>query len=199
MKTLRVATTNAGKLRELRQMLEPLGISVLGVDDLPGFDVEEDGATFEENAVKKARELCQRTGEPAIGDDSGLVVDALGGRPGVHSARYSGVEGAGRDAANRVKLLAELADIPDARRSARFVCALAYAEPGAEPRLFRGEVEGRIGRVERGTNGFGYDSLFIVEGGKRTAAELEPNEKNRVSHRGRALAQLLAALRVHAP
>jgi XTP/dITP diphosphohydrolase len=194
VKSIRVASTNPGKLRELREMLQPLGISVRGVDDLPGFDVVEDGDTFEANALKKAQALVERTGEAALGDDSGLVVDALGGRPGVHSARYSGVAGAGKDAANRRKLLAELAEVPEARRTARFVCVLAYCEPGREPRSFRGEVEGHIGRVERGTNGFGYDSLFIVEGGKLTAAELEPDAKHAVSHRGRALAKLLDSL-----
>jgi XTP/dITP diphosphohydrolase len=193
VKTLRIATTNAGKLREFVEMLAPLGIAVRGVGDLPGFSVDEDGDTFEKNALKKARTLLDRTGEPALGDDSGLVVDALDGRPGIYSARYGGVEGPGKDAANRAKLVRELHGVPTAKRTARFVCVLAYCAPGAEPRFFRGECEGRIGDAERGDNGFGYDPLFVLDDG-RTVAEMPSDEKNRISHRGRALAQLLAFL-----
>jgi XTP/dITP diphosphohydrolase len=193
---LRVATQNAHKLRELREMLEPRGWQVLGTEDIPGFEVVEDGATFRDNAVKKARALCERTGEAALADDSGLVVDALGGEPGVHSARFSGVDGAGKDAANRAKLLSVLAAVPDPERTARFVCALAWIEPGRDPLVVEGRCEGAIGHVERGGGGFGYDPLFLVrEHPGRTMAELAPAEKNAVSHRGRALEALLLALR----
>ena len=197
MKRLRIATTNAGKLREFREMLAPLGFEVLGLEDVPGFAVDEDAGTFTENAVKKARALVERTGEPAVADDSGLVVEALGGAPGVQSARYAGVEGAGRDAANRHKLVAAMAALPDGERKARFLCALAYIEPGREPLVFHGTCEGAIGRVERGTGGFGYDPLFVLPShGGRTLAELSPDEKNAVSHRGRALRALLAHFRL---
>ena len=189
---LRVATTNAHKLRELGEMLGPLGYEVLGAGE--GFEVVEDGATFADNAVKKARALAAATGEPALADDSGLEVHALGGAPGVHSARYAGESGPTRDAANRTKLLAALAGVPDGQRAARFVCALAYLEPGREPRLFRGTCEGVIGHEERGTGGFGYDALFVLPERGRTMAELAPEEKNAVSHRGRALAAFLAFL-----
>jgi len=194
MKILRIGTTNLGKLREFRQMLEPLGYDVRGLEDLPDFDVVEDGETFAANAVKKANALLSRTGEPAIADDSGLAVDYLDGRPGIHSARYAGVSGAGRNAANRTKLLGALEGVPEAERGAHFVCALAYCVPDAEPVIFFGELRGRIGVVERGDNGFGYDPIFIVEDDTRTAAELAPLEKNEISHRGRALRQLLAYL-----
>lgn len=194
MKPLRIATTNQHKLREFRQMLTPLGFEIRGVDDLDDFDVVEDGDTFAANAIKKAAALLARTGEPAIADDSGLVVDALGGAPGVYSSRFAGVEPPAHDAANRKKLLAELAPIPDEERTARFVCALAYCAPGQEPQVFIGTLAGRIGHEERGENGFGYDSIFIVEGDTRTSAELSPAEKNRISHRGRALDCLIERL-----
>jgi XTP/dITP diphosphohydrolase len=195
MKRLRIATENAHKLREFRQMLEPLGYDVHGAAGLTGFNVIEDGETFADNALKKARALCELTGEAAAADDSGLVVDALGGAPGVQSARYSGVSGPGQDAANRHKLLGELAGVREAERTAHFVCALVYLEPGRAPLVVEGRCEGVVGFEERGTNGFGYDPLFVVEGkGGRTMAELSPEEKNRVSHRGRALRALLAAL-----
>jgi XTP/dITP diphosphohydrolase len=177
-------------------MLEPLGYKVVGTRGMKGFDVVEDGATFRENAVKKAQALADLTGEPAVADDSGLVVDALGGAPGVHSARWSGVNGPGKDAANRRKLLAELAHAPDEKRTARFVCALAYVTPGRPPLVVEGKCEGTIGREERGTGGFGYDPLFLVrEHPGRTMAELAPAEKNAVSHRGRALEALIIGLR----
>jgi XTP/dITP diphosphohydrolase len=195
MKSLRIATQNAHKLREFREMLEPRGFVVHGVDDLPGFAVVEDGETFAANAVKKARALCELTGEAAVADDSGLVVDALHGAPGVHSARYSGVDGPEKDAANRRHLLAALSGIPDTRRTAHFACALAYLEPGGEPLVVEGRCEGAIGHVERGSGGFGYDPLFLVrEHPGRTLAELSSAEKHAVSHRGRALVALLEAL-----
>jgi len=191
---LRVATKNPGKLRELREMLTPLGYEVRGVDDLPDFDVVEDGATFEANAIKKAEALLAATGEAAVADDSGLEVEALGGAPGVHSARYAEENGGDQDAANRHKLLEALHGVEESQRGARFVCALVYLAPGEEPQVFHGELRGRIGHEERGSNGFGYDSIFLVEGDTRTSAELSPDEKNAISHRGRALRALLEVL-----
>lgn len=198
MKPLRIGTTNAGKLREFRQILEPLGLAIRGLDDLPGFEVIEDGDTFEANAIKKVRAVVDATGEPAVADDSGLVVDALDGKPGVQSARYAGVDGPGQDAANRNKLLEALTDTPTEKRSARFVCALAYCKPNAEPIVFRGELEGLICTEERGSNGFGYDALFVVPERGLTTAELPPDEKNAISHRGRALQKLIAFLETEA-
>jgi XTP/dITP diphosphohydrolase len=195
MKTLRIATQNQHKLREFREMLEPLGYRVLGLEGITGFDVVEDGETFAANAVKKAQALEHLLGETAVADDSGLVVDALGGAPGVHSARYAGVEGPQQDAANRRKLLVQLAEVDNPRRTARFVCALAWIEPGRTPVVVEGRCEGTIGRVERGAGGFGYDSLFIPQGQAKTMAELPASEKHKQSHRGRALAAWLDVLR----
>lgn len=199
MKSLRLATTSSHKLRESREILAPHGFEVRGLEGL-AFDVIEDGATFEANALKKAHALAAATGEPAVADDSGLCVDALGGEPGVHSARYAGASGEDRDAANRKKLLAALAQVPDAQRTARFVCALAYATPAGASWTVRGEVEGVITRKERGAGGFGYDSLFFLPDFACTAAELGSAEKHAVSHRGRAWAAFLARLeRADAP
>ncbi|MED5464785.1 MAG: RdgB/HAM1 family non-canonical purine NTP pyrophosphatase [Myxococcota bacterium] len=191
MSLIRVATGNPGKLREFREILSPLGYDVQGLEDFPGITIVEDGETFEANALIKANTIMNQTGSPAIADDSGLVVDALGGRPGVHSARYAGVDGPEQDAANRNLLLKELSGIPDPERSARFVCALAYCVPQQEPLIFRGTFEGAIGYEERGENGFGYDSIFLVQNDHRTSAELSPKEKNAISHRGEALAQFI--------
>jgi len=195
MSLIRVATGNPGKLREFREILSPLGFDVQGLEDFPGITIVEDGETFEANALIKANTIMNQTGSPAIADDSGLVVDALGGRPGVHSARYAGVDGPKQDAANRTLLLKELSSVPDAERSARFVCALAYCVPHQEPLVFRGTFEGSIGHQERGGNGFGYDSIFLVQNDPRTSAELTPAEKNAISHRGEALAQFIAHLK----
>ena len=191
MSLIRVATGNPGKLREFREILSPLGYDVQGLEDFPGITIVEDGETFEANALIKANTIMNQTGSPAIADDSGLVVDALGGRPGVHSARYAGVDGPEQDAANRNLLLKELSGIPDPERSARFVCALAYCVPQQEPLIFRGTFEGAIGYEERGENGFGYDSIFLVQNDHRTSAEFSPKEKNPISHRGAALAQFI--------
>jgi XTP/dITP diphosphohydrolase len=191
---LRVGTANPGKLREFREILEPLGFSVCGIDDLEGFDVVEDGETFEANALKKGLAVVERTGERAVADDSGLMVDALGGAPGVHSARYAGVVGPGKDAANRQKLLQALGGVADDKRTARFVCALAYCAPDEPPHLFSGVLVGRIGHRERGDHGFGYDSLFEIPTYGRTAAEVSAAQKHAVSHRGQALRELAAFL-----
>lgn len=195
---LRIASQNQGKLAEFRALLEPLGFSVQGPPR--DFDVDEDGETFESNAAKKAEALCALTGTAALADDSGLEVDALGGAPGVRSARYAELNetaplGKGdRDRANRHRLLRELAGVPQPQRTARFVCVLAYALPGKPTQLFRGTVEGHIGIEERGEGGFGYDRLVLMPGG-RTMAELSDAEKNATSHRGRAVQLFLAALR----
>ena len=186
-----LATGNAHKLREVRQILGDR-FEILSQQEA-GFDgeVEEDGATFEENALKKAQAVADALSLPALADDSGLEVDALSGAPGVHSARYCGVHG--RDDLNNEKLLRELDGLPPEQRTARYVCAMALVRPGLPPVVTRGTMEGRIGSAYRGTGGFGYDPLFITAG-DRTAAELTPEEKNAVSHRGQALRLLRQAL-----
>jgi len=195
MSILRVATGNKGKLREFREILSPLGYEVLGIDDLPNLEIIEDGDTFEANAIIKAKTVMERAGVPAIADDSGIVVDALDGAPGIYSARYASVEGSGQDAANNAKLLEVLSSTPDSQRSARFVCALAYCVPNGEPVIFRDTFEGSIGYEERGENGFGYDSIFLVQNDTRTSAELSPDEKNAISHRGKAVRSFVEFLK----
>ena len=187
-----LATANAGKVVELRRILAPWGLGLRGIDGAyePG---PETGATFEDNALAKAREAVRHTGLPAVADDSGLAVDALNGMPGVLSARWSGRHG--DDEANLRLLLAQLADVPDERRGAGFVCAAAWALPGGAEGVVRGELRGVLVREPRGTGGFGYDPLLVPEGLHRTTAELSPQEKDEISHRGRAfraLAPLLA-------
>lgn len=195
--TLLVATGNAGKLRELRRLLAPEGIDVRGLAEVPGArPVEEDGATFLENARKKARALAELTGLPTLADDSGLAVAALGGRPGVRSARYAG-PGA-TDADNNRKLLEELRGVPPGQRQAAFVCTMVLAVPGQGDVEAEGRLEGRILEEGRGEGGFGYDPLFLVEGQGLTLAEMALDAKNRLSHRGRALAALLPHLRERA-
>ena len=185
MNELVVATRNQGKLLEIRAMLAGVVASVLCAGDFTGFpDTVEDGATFEENALKKAREAASFCGLPALADDSGLVVDVLEGRPGVYSARFAG-EGAG-DSANNAKLLAELAGMPPEAKKAAFVCALAFVTPEGEEHVFCGRVGGSILDTARGEGGFGYDPLFLVDGFGRTMAELGVDDKNRISHRGQA-------------
>lgn len=188
-----VATRNAGKLREIRQLLEGEGVRVLGLDAFPALpEVIEDGATFAANAAKKAETIARLTGRPCLADDSGLMVDALQGAPGVHSARYAGIQG--DDAANNARLLQELADVPDSQRQAAFCCVMALCRPGRETALFEGRVAGHILHAPRGDGGFGYDPLFLVAGADRTMAELSLAEKNRISHRGQALRLVLASL-----
>lgn len=198
MSTIRVATTNQGKLREFREILTPLGYNVLGMDDFPGLEIIEDGNTFEANAIIKAQTIMEKTGVPAIADDSGIEVDALNGAPGIYSARYAGVQGPNQDSANNAKLLDALSQVPESERTARFVCALAYCVPNQEPLVFRGTFEGSIGYENRGDNGFGYDSVFIVQNDTRTSAELSPDEKNAISHRGHALQSFLKHLKAQA-
>ncbi|MGW0051079.1 RdgB/HAM1 family non-canonical purine NTP pyrophosphatase [Nocardia cyriacigeorgica] len=191
-----VASRNAKKLNELRRILADAGVEgleIVGLDDVPAYaEAPETGATFEENALAKARDGADATGLPCVADDSGLEVDALNGMPGVLSARWSGRHG--DDAANNALLLGQLGDVPDERRGARFVSTCALVVPDGPETVVRGEWPGSIGREPVGDGGFGYDPLFIPEGGSTTAAELTPAEKDAVSHRGRALRQLLPAL-----
>ncbi len=181
-----LATRNRKKLAELKQLLEGMEMEVLGLEEFPEVpEVEEDGTTFAENAVKKARAVAQATGLVALADDSGLEVDALGGRPGVHSARFAGEHG--DDAANNAKLLELMKDVPDEERGARFRCVIAIADPDGRVHLVEGTCEGWIGRELRGEHGFGYDPLFVVGELGKTMAELPPEVKNRISHRAKAL------------
>lgn len=194
IKRLVLASHNAKKAKELQAILAPLGVGLSTLADFPGApEPEETGTTFEENAAIKAKSALDFTGLPSIADDSGLMVDALNGAPGVYSARFAG-EHAG-DAANNRLLLEKMAGVAAAERTARFVSAVALAEPGREIRLFRGETAGRLLESLRGEGGFGYDPLFLSDDLGVTFAEADADAKNRVSHRGRALAQLVAALR----
>ncbi|MET7767083.1 RdgB/HAM1 family non-canonical purine NTP pyrophosphatase [Nocardia sp. NPDC005366] len=191
-----LASRNAKKLKELRRILDEAGVAgieILGLDDVPPYEeAPETGATFEENAVAKARDGAAATGLACVADDSGLEVDALNGMPGVLSARWSG--GHGEDAANNALLLAQLGDVPDERRGARFVSTCALVVPDGAETVVRGEWPGTINRGAVGDGGFGYDPLFVPDGGTVTAAQLTPAEKDAVSHRGRALKLLLPAL-----
>ena len=184
------ATGNAGKLRELRRILEAQGHEVVSQKEL-GITIEPDetGTTFEANALIKAETICKASGLPTIADDSGLCVDALDGAPGVYSARYCGHHG--DDEANNDKLLEELKDVPDEKRTARYACAMALCRPGREPLIARGTCEGRILRERRGEGGFGYDPLFLSADFDKTFAEATMEEKNAVSHRARAIKALL--------
>jgi XTP/dITP diphosphohydrolase len=189
--TVLLATRNAGKLAELRRMLG-------GGPDVPAFpDAPETGATFAENALAKARDAAAATGLPAVADDSGLAVEALNGMPGVLSARWSGRHG--DDHANLELVLAQIADVPDDRRGAAFFCAAALVVPAGPESgreiVVHGEWTGRLTRAPRGTNGFGYDPVFVPDGETRTSAELTPEEKDALSHRGRAMRALLPHLR----
>lgn len=182
-----IATHNAHKLVELQRILEPLGIEAVTDRDI-GMElpeVEETGTTFAENAYLKAASACQESGLPAIADDSGLVVDALGGRPGVYSARYGGEEATDED--RNVLLLVEMRDVPAGQRSARFVSAVCCVFPNGDVLRAEGTFEGEIGYAPAGENGFGYDPIFLV--GERTSAQMTPAEKDAVSHRGNALKQ----------
>jgi XTP/dITP diphosphohydrolase len=191
-----VATMNEGKLREYDRLLADVpGIELETMASLPEpVDVVEDRDTFVGNALKKATEIAKVAGMPCLADDSGLEVDALGGRPGVYSARYAG-EGA-TDAENNVKLLDELGGMVDDLRTARFQCAIVLvAESGHELATAEGACEGRIASESRGTHGFGYDPLFVPDGYAQTMAELGPDTKNEISHRAKAAAKLVPLLR----
>jgi XTP/dITP diphosphohydrolase len=196
---LLVASRNAKKLIELRRVLDGAGLSgvaLVSLNDVAPFDeAPETGATFEENALAKARDAFAATGLPSVADDSGLEVGALNGMPGVLSARWSGRHG--DDAGNTALLLAQLRDVPDERRGAAFVsaCALVCGADEADEVVVRGEWRGSIAQEPRGDGGFGYDPIFVPDGDERTAAQLSPAEKDALSHRGRALTLLLPSLR----
>jgi XTP/dITP diphosphohydrolase len=193
-----LATRNAGKIVELRRIVgEQSGpgssLEVIGLDDAPAYEPgPETGATFAENALAKAREAAQATGLPALADDSGLTVDALNGMPGVLSARWAGRHG--DDQANLDLVLGQIADVPDERRGGAFVCVAALVTPAGAETVTRGEWRGQLIRAPRGTNGFGYDPIFVPDGRDCTSAELTPKEKDSLSHRGRAFRALLPAL-----
>jgi XTP/dITP diphosphohydrolase len=194
------ATSNPHKIDEVRGILAPLKIEVVGLDSIANLPAEpvEDGATFEDNARIKALAYARSTGQVCLADDSGLEVDALGGRPGVHSARYAGTGAtrAERDATNNAKLLRELENIADARRTARFVCAMCLADPkGTILAEARGEFPGVIAREPRGGNGFGYDPLLLLPDRGCTSAELSAGEKNARSHRGEAARKIADVIR----
>jgi XTP/dITP diphosphohydrolase len=189
---LLLATRNPGKLVELRRMLS--GFDVVGLADVPDFpEAPETGATFAENALAKARDAAAATGLPSVADDSGLAVDALNGMPGVLSARWSGRHG--DDRANLELLLTQLSDIADEHRGAHFACAAALALPDGGQRVVEGRLEGVLRRTPHGTNGFGYDPILQPDGDSRTCAELTPEEKNAISHRGKAFRALVPVLR----
>ena len=189
-----LATRNAGKVAELRRILT--GVELVGLEAYPEMpDVEETGATFAENALLKARAVSSFTGLPAVADDSGLCVDFLGGAPGIRSARWAGEPS--DDAANLALVLDQLADAGEGTRGAHFFCAAAAVVPRAGERVVEGRVDGTLLRAPRGTNGFGYDPIFVPLGDTRTTAEMSSEEKDAISHRGaafRALAPALAAL-----
>jgi len=187
MSLIRIATHNPNKLREIQQIL--IQHEITGLDNFEFVKIRENGTTFEQNAIKKARTVSDVTGDWAIGDDSGLEVFALKGAPGVHSARYAGPQC--DDARNRKKLIEAMKNIPEGERNARFVCVLAFCKPGQKPFVARGTWEGSIALAEKGEHGFGYDSIFTVPELGKTAAELTPEEKNKISHRAMAL-RLLA-------
>jgi XTP/dITP diphosphohydrolase len=194
-----LATGNAGKLREMREILAPWQVDVQALSAFTQSAAEETGLTFVENALLKARFAARASGLPAIADDSGLEVDALHGAPGIYSARYAGPTA--DDTANNAKLLLELAAVPEALRTARYRCAMVLLRWPEDPSpvIAQAAWEGRIGQQLRGSGGFGYDPLFLLDDGARTAAELDADEKNQRSHRGQALRGLVAALAAGCP
>ena len=198
MRRIVLATRNPHKVGELRAILghliDELDLEIVGMDEFPDVaDVVETGVTFAENATLKAVAAAEATGLPALADDSGLAVAVLGGSPGVYSARWAGTHG--QDRANLELLLAQLADVPDEHRSAAFVCAAALAMPDGRVVVREGRMPGMLAREPRGDNGFGYDPILVVDGDLRTAAQLNPEEKNVISHRGKAFRALAADIR----
>lgn len=193
MREVLIATNNLGKAKDFETLFKPFGVNVLTLNDIDGnIDVEETGTTFEENAILKAETVASLLGKIVIADDSGLEIDALDGAPGVYSARYAGLEKS--DEANIDKVLEELLETPEAARTARFRCVLAVAGPGIETETFSGSCEGVINPARQGTNGFGYDPIFYLPEKERTMAELSPEEKSAISHRGAALSKLKTKL-----
>ncbi len=181
-----LATKNKNKAEELKRITEGVPVSIFTLDDFPGCpETEEDGATFEANAIKKALAAARYTGRPALADDSGLEVYALGGAPGIYSARYAGA--GANDGQNTGKLLSEMRSLVQDKRGARFVCCIALAFPDGNTCTFYGYAEGSIGTEQRGVRGFGYDPVFYPEGCNRTFAEMDEKEKDALSHRGKAL------------
>lgn len=193
-----LASNNPGKVREISQLLAPLKLEVVPQAEFGVTEIEETGLTFVENAILKARNAARHTGLAAIGDDSGLQVDALHGAPGIHSARYAGTNG--NDQANIARLLGELLDVPEAQRTARFQCLMVYLRHAEDPTpiICQGTWEGRVLFAPRGANGFGYDPVFFVPTHSCSAAELPADAKNQLSHRGQALRKLLQALHKNA-
>lgn len=189
--SLVLASRNKKKIGEVLELLAPFGIEVVGVDQFPEMhEVEEDGATFEANAAKKARETALKLGRWTIAEDSGLCVDALHGAPGVYSARFAGEQG--KDDANNLKLLEELAAVPEHQRTAHYTCYAALSDPDGKIRAeAEGQCGGRILREFRGQNGFGYDPLFLVPEYHRTFGELDPAVKRHISHRARAFEKFI--------
>jgi XTP/dITP diphosphohydrolase len=193
VKEIVVATENPGKLREIKESLREMDVQILSLGDLPSLPpIIEDGNTFRENALKKARTVAHHTGKLTIADDSGLEVDYLNGEPGVRSARFAGEDAS--DVDNNRKLLTCLQDIPSSQRGAVFHCVIAVVDPQGRESAIEGICRGVIGKKERGTMGFGYDPLFIIPDLGKTLAELPLEEKNRISHRGKALAALKKVL-----
>lgn len=194
MKKIIFATGNEGKMKEIREILGDLDVEVLSLKDARiKADIDENGKTFEENAVIKATEICKMTGEIVLADDSGLEIDYLNKEPGVYSARYMG-----EDTSYHIKnanLIQRLEGVPDEKRTARFVCAIAAAFPDGSIKTTLGTMEGRIGYEEKGENGFGYDPIFYLPEFKCTSAELSMEEKNKISHRGKALRAMRDELR----
>ncbi|EFC81640.1 RdgB/HAM1 family non-canonical purine NTP pyrophosphatase [Parafrankia sp. EUN1f] len=192
-----LASRNDGKLRELGRILAGTGLAIEVVALPPGPEVAETGSTFAENALIKARDAVARTGLAAIADDSGLTVDELAGMPGVRSARWAGVRTGtrtDRDAANNALLLAQLDDVEAERRGAAFVCAAALVTPDGAEHVVHGSLRGRLLTAGRGEGGFGYDPLFVADGETRTNAELTADEKDLISHRGKALRELATVI-----
>ncbi|MGP4093908.1 RdgB/HAM1 family non-canonical purine NTP pyrophosphatase [Nonomuraea sp. KM90] len=187
-----LATRNAGKIAELRRILS--GFEIVGLEEFPSIgEVAETGVTFEENALLKAHAVAQQSGLPAVADDSGLCVDVLNGMPGVFSARWAGRHG--DDRANLDLLLAQISDVPAGKLTAHFACAAVLALPSGEHRVVEGTLPGRLVTTPRGSNGFGYDPIFVPDGEERTTAEMAPEEKDAISHRGRAFRALAPIVR----
>ncbi len=195
MSIIVAATQNKDKIKEIEAITKEFGMNVISRDEagVPKFEIEEDGETFEENSFKKANEIMKVCGEITIADDSGLMVDALSGEPGVYSARYAGEDCTYED--NNRKLLASLKGVPYEKRTARFVSVITMVYPDGRKIVARGECDGHITEEIKGTGGFGYDPLFVPEGFDKTFGELTPEEKNRISHRGKALMLLREKLK----
>lgn len=194
MPDLVLATRNKGKIAEVQRLisLHAPQITLRSVSEFNLDDVEETGTTFEENALLKAETIARQTGLPALADDSGIAIDALDGAPGVYSARWSGVHG--DDAANVAKVLLELSDVPDEDRGAQFVCVIALAHPDGRSIIVRGEVEGVVRRNPIGNHGFGYDPIFQPDGYAITTAQMDPETKDAISHRGKALREIASKI-----